>query len=283
MARKINAGDNVGRFDVFQVDPRNVKVNPALRARWEEEPPGPERVQELAESFLQHGQSNPCVARMDPADKTLIIEQGQTRHAAAMWIVENRDPKFRLQVKVVDRNEEEGFVCAIEENRIRTETTAMDDAYNMRRLRGHYGWDDPKIESLFKCRSAYLRNLETLLTLPVRLQRMVHRGELSVSNAVLLANLSGDDMQEALSEAETQRTSSGRVTGAAVRPAVRSRVKNGQKVARTLKDIRESVAAICLRTDAPPKVQEFTGLFQGFAKGELSEDEFSDRIVALLG
>lgn len=283
MARKINAGENVGRFDVFMVDPRNVKVDPSLRARWELEPPGPERVRELAESFLEHGQSNPCVARMDPSDKTLIIEQGQTRHAAAMWILENRDPKFRLQVKVVDRNEEEGFVCAIEENRIRTETTPMDDAYNMRRLRNSYGWDDPKIEALFKCRSAYLRNLETLLALPIRIQRLVHRGELAVSNAMLLANLSGDDLQDALTEAESQRTISGRVTGAAVRPAVRNRVNNGQKVARTLRDIRLSFATICVRPDATPKVQEFTEMFQGFAKGEVSEVEFSDRVVELLG
>lgn len=285
MARRINAGENVGRQDVFLVDPREVTVDPALRARWEVDPPGPEAVQELVESFLEFGQSNACVARQNPVDKTLIIEQGQTRHAAALWIVNNRDPKWRLKVTVVDRNEEEGFVCAIEENRVRNETTAMDDAHNMRRLRDAYGWDDARICKTFRCQTQYLRTLETLLSLPVKVQRLVHHHKLAVANAVLMANLAGRDLDDALREVENATSANGRINGSAVRKAVRTRTEaapNGKKVARTLKDIRGTFTSL-QADDQPDSVRKFADLFLKFVKGDITDKTFQKRTVELIG
>lgn len=283
MARKINAGENVGRSDMFLVDPREVIVDPNLRARWAKAPPGPDAVRELVEDFLANGQSNPCVARMQASDKRLIIEQGQTRHAAALWIVENKDKNWRLKVTIGDRNEEEGFVCAIQENRVRTDTSPVDDAFNMRALRDRYGWDDKRICAFYKIKSPVLRDWETLLTLPDKVLHLVHGRKLSVANAVLLAGLAGSELSAALKEAQAApATRGGRVNPSAVRQAVRSRKgsTNGH-VARTLKDVRSKFTTFSAREDIPPKARDLGTAILRFISGESNEAEFDEFVAGL--
>lgn len=270
MARKINAGKNVGRGDIYKVDPQEVIVDPNMRARWET--PGKRRVEELAHSMYENGQFNPVVCRMSAADKRIILEQGGTRLEAALWITENLDPNWRIEVKIVDHNEEEGFASAILENKDRNETSPMDDASNMRTMRERYGWSDKDIQRLLSCNSSYLRSLEVLLTLPKKVQSLVHRRKLAVSAAVLLAGLSGAELDEALSKAKA----SGKIDSEQVHNVAR---RNGKTVRRSLKHVRKVFSSM----DAPPPpVQTFAERLEEFLSGEADEETFRDYLISVL-
>lgn len=266
MARTINAGENVGRGDLFKVDPRKIIVQPDLRARWAN--PGQSEVIALAESMLRHGQQHAITCRMNPGDKRIILEQGGTRLEAGLWLVKNRDKSWRIEVKIVDHNEEDGFAAAVAENRDRNETSAMDDAANMRRFRERYGWKDKQIKESLGCQSPHLRNLEVLLTLPKKVQQLVHQRKLAVSAAVLLAELSGPELSTALTEA----SASGKVDSQKVRQAAR---RTGQKVSRTLKDMKTLFIRLEKQEDMSDEVQVLSRGMLDFAAGTIDEQSLT--------
>jgi hypothetical protein len=84
------------------------------------------------------------------------------------------------------------------EGRERRETTPVDNAVAQRRLREDYGWTDTKIAEFYRCSAPYVGTLKKLLTLPTRVQRLVHGKELSVQAATALADLPPDEQANVL-------------------------------------------------------------------------------------
>lgn len=272
MAKHINAG-NVGRSDMFKVDPNEIIVDPEMRARWEV--PGEDRVLEIADSMFDFGQQQPIICRCRPDDKKLVLEAGGTRLEAAKLIVANRDPNWRIEVKVMDHNEEDGFVSAIIENRIRNETSPMDDAVNVRALRERYGKEDQEVCDILHCKSTYLRQLETLLSMPKKVQKLVHQRKLSVAAMQLLVGLTGDALEEALS----QNTGKGTIDTSHVRQTARNR---GKRVARSLKDVRTTFTKFSESETVPDRGKQFIARFLEYVAGTIDEETFLNDLMNVI-
>ena len=195
MAIKINAGD-VGRGDVFYIDPHEIIVDEKLNGRWE--PHDEEAVKALAKSYEEEGQLQAVQVRK-VADNRVQLVMGYRRHAAAVEFNKRHpDKPMKLKAVVVTINDEEAFRRNIVENRERRETTPIDDAYNQRRLRENFGWNDTRIAAFYGVTAPYVGLLKKLLSLPTDTQKLVHGRQLSVKAAAALTELTPEEQQKAL-------------------------------------------------------------------------------------
>ena len=202
MAIKINAGD-VGRGDVFFIDPQEIIVDEKLNGRWE--PHDEAAITSLAKSFEEEGQLQPVQVRR-VADNRVQLVMGYRRHAAVVEF--NRlhpDKPMKLKAIVVTINNEEAFRRNIVENRERQETTPIDDAFNQRRLRDDYGWTDTKIAEFYGLTPPYVGLLKKLLTLPTATQKLVHSRQLSVKAGLRRSTeLTPEQQQQAIEPAQSR-------------------------------------------------------------------------------
>jgi ParB-like chromosome segregation protein Spo0J len=219
MARTLNTdGKKYTRTDMWQVDPTSVVVDADANGRFE--PIDYQHAVSLARQFIngEIGQIQACPVR-EGENKRLHLSAGFHRHAAAL-IVKKGDkaegipphPDFKLKVTLKTESEDEAYVSNVAENEQRKNTTHMDRAVNMRRLRT-IGKSDEDICLLFRRQrvdpktkkalpdTVYLRKLERVLTLPREYQTMLHHGEINLEQAVQFADLSEDDRKQTLAEA----------------------------------------------------------------------------------
>jgi len=195
VAARINAGD-VGRGDVFFIDPQEIIVDEELNGRWT--PHDGEAVEDMAKSFEAEGQLQPVQVRK-VADNRVQLVLGYRRHRAALLYNQRHpDSPMKLKCVVVTVNDEEAFRRNIVENKQRAETTPIDDAFNHRRLREEFGWTDARIAGFYGMTPSYVGLLKKLLLLPTDAQLHVHKRQLSVQAAAALADLPAEEQKQAL-------------------------------------------------------------------------------------
>jgi len=220
MAIKLTAGDETRRVDTFLLNPFDIIVDEANRGRVI--PPTDDQIKELALSMLQNGQIQPVECRRD-TDSRPVLVLGFTRCAAARLIRTGFDtgeglyaqaPDFKLKVNLVDNNDEAAFLRNIAENRDRNATSIIDDIHNWRKLSDMYGKTDAEIAALYKCSTTHISRNRKLLKLSRATQIQVHRGELTVAAALILA----DEVPEAshADVIEAVLHDKGAVTGAGI-------------------------------------------------------------------
>lgn len=225
MSMKIDVGpDGARRADLFWVDPFAIQVLDDLRGR--RRPPGDGEIVAMATSLLDHTQLQPVNARRIEGNR-LLLTAGFTRTAAARLIrtgftdangMVRKDEKFRIQVRVVDCNEQAAFVGNVIENCRRNATSPVDDAHNQQRMRDRYGMGDKEIAELYGDGGvARVSRLKGLLRLSDAQQKLVHDGAMSVDAALATLDLPEEDRATAFDEA----AAGSRVTGARVRRQVR--------------------------------------------------------------
>lgn len=198
MVMKLNAGD-VTRGDLFFVDPFQIIVKEELRGR--RFPPTSEQITEMAMSIFDNNQRQPIECRR-VADNRLQSTAGFTRINAVRLIREGftgtdgefrQDPEFKVQVKVVNANDETALRNNIIENAHRNGTSDIDDAHNQNTLRERYGYDDAKIAQLYQYKSTNkVGRLRRLLELSIAEQELVHTGKLATQAAIDSLELSAD-------------------------------------------------------------------------------------------
>ena len=196
MAMKINAGE-VGRADYFFIDPDQIVVDEKLNGRWT--PHDQESIASMAKSFEEDGgQLQPVQVRRIADNRVQLVLGYRRYNAALLYNKQHPDNPMKLKAIVVQINDEEALRRNIIENRERKETTPVDDAYSQRRLREDYGWNDTKIAEFYRMSPPYVGILKKLLTLPTKVQRLVHGKELSVQAATSLADLPPDEQAQVL-------------------------------------------------------------------------------------
>ena len=285
MAIKINAGD-VGRGDVFFIDPQEIIVDEKLNGRWE--PHDEAAIKSLAKSFEEEGQLQPVQVRR-VADNRVQLVMGYRRHAAVVEF--NRlhpDKPMKLKAIVVTINNEEAFRRNIVENRERQETTPIDDAFNQRRLRDDYGWTDTKIAEFYGLTPPYVGILKKLLTLPTATQKLVHSRQLSVKAAAALTELTPEQQQQAIEPAPVQvdpqpdatpmKTDLTEKMSSRVVKAVRAaKIKKGGKQARSLAEVRKFFEGL----NETPQVKALAGMMLEFIQGRLTDETMTSNLIDL--
>lgn len=274
MATKINAGD-VNRSDLFFITPTEISVDESVNGRWM--PHDDASVAELVSSYEAVGQLQPVQIRKI-ADNKVSLVMGYRRWKAAVKFNElHPDKPMKLKCVLSSLNAEEALVRNIAENRERKETSCVDDAYNMRRLREEYGWTDIKIAEFYKVTSSYVSQLKKLLTLSLDLQRKVHNKVLSLESALALADLSEVEQAEALADADAEGGSSTKNVKKAVR---KKKVKKGQKQARSLAEVREYLEGLTGPVDACKPLAE---LFLSFIGGSITDADMTTALNGIVG
>lgn len=228
MALKVNAGDDVKRGDLFFVDPFQIIVKEELRGR--RFPPTSEQIVEMAMSIYDNTQRQPIECRR-VADARLQSTAGFTRVNAIRLIregfegtdgVHRQDPEFKVQVKIVDCNDETALRNNIVENAHRNETSDVDDAHNQNTLRERYGYDDTKIAQLYQYKSTVkVGRLRKLLQLSEAEQELVHTGKLGTQAAIDALELPADKRAELFAQLADGK---GKINGSAVADQVREHI-----------------------------------------------------------
>ena len=273
MAARINAGD-VGRGDVFFIDPQEIIVDEKLNGRWT--PHDAEAVEDMAKSFEADGQLQPVQVRK-VADNRVQLVLGYRRHRAALLYNQRHpDSPMKLKCVVVTVNDEEAFRRNIVENKQRAETTPIDDAFNQRRLREEFGWTDARIAEFYSMTSSYVGLLKKLLMLPTDAQLHVHNRELSVQAAAALADLPAQEQKQALASQQPGESLSKSV----VKRVRERKIARGGKQSRSLAEVRSFLEGLTGPAERP-QVKDLCDLLLEYIQGRLADDTMAQRLSAL--
>jgi ParB/RepB/Spo0J family partition protein len=198
MAAKIDAGD-VKRGDLLFLDPLEIIVPEGFNGRHFAHTP--EAIRERAENMALRGQLQPIRIRRR-ADFKVEITSGFLRHAAAL-LLRKSNPEYRIQA-VMDTaiNDLDAFMANVDENRQRSSTNPIDDAYNIDRFIAQFGWEAKKVAEFYGMTPTKVGELRKLKALPERAQRLVASGRLKVAPALMLLALTEEDMAPILAQKE---------------------------------------------------------------------------------
>lgn len=258
MATKLagERGKDYRRGDMYHFDPTKVHVRNDLRGRWKA--PTERDILELAISFFLYGQIQPCEVRLVTVNgvaNTPQLNSGFTRCAAARLLREGftvpedfkledlnepenveeasqdskrfvapgefvQDSEFMLQVKAVRCDDRQALERNIEENRRRTDTSDIDDAYNQNTLREKYGYNDSEIARRYGYNNATkVSRLKKLLLLPDEIKMMVHDKRMATAAAIDLLDRPESEWEAIVAEA----MKGDKVNGTDVRKIVREK------------------------------------------------------------
>lgn len=292
MAMKINAGDDIRRGDIYLVNAFEILVREDLRGR--HTAPSPEQIVSLATSMHEHGQKQPVECRR-VQDNRLLLVSGFTRNAAARLIREGftdsegayrQKPDFLLKCLIVDCNDQESLISNIVENTHRNQTSPIDDAFNQRRMRQDYGFEDQEIARLYRWDAAKVSRYRKLLALSPEVQLQVHRREITVTAALVVADIPEPEQAKAI---EAARALNGKATAAEVKNAAREQVnekilrdaKNGEEAQLHLQSASGTPAAPATPRPKARSVKEVRSYFET-APIEPAQKTFAAALIAYI-
>jgi ParB/RepB/Spo0J family partition protein len=178
------------RGRVFMVDPRELVVDLERNARRYM----PQDVQDLAVSMAENDQLQDVMVRRTGDGKFTVVA-GNLRTLAGRFLIEQKlKEDFQLRCCLVDSGDAKAFVQSIVENLDRTDVSIIDTAHNIRRLMDLTGKSQTEVASLYHKSASWISQTLLLLTLPARMQRAVHDGEISAESACLDARRSLREM-----------------------------------------------------------------------------------------
>lgn len=232
-------------------------------------------IRNLAESILAQGQLQPVIVRKSK-DGNVTLSAGFCRYLAVKMINEDKMSSTgeELFIKAIreDQSDADAFVLNIRENKDRKATSLIDDSYNHKRLREEFKWTNIRIAHEYHCTPVWVGQIAKLLKLSDDIQKRVHSGEIPPSIAIQLSDLSPEDQDEVIAEAEANGVS---LKLDDVKDRIRESRSNGadgDNVARSLKQIRkylESVKEDKKTDDAPTYV--LANDFLRFINGRIGE------------
>jgi len=211
----------------------------------------PKTIRNLAESILTQGQLQPVIVRKNKETGEIALSAGFCRYLAIKLINEDKELSSHLNgeelfIKAIreDQSDADAFVLNLRENKDRKATSLIDDAYNHQRLRKEFGWTNIKIATEYHCTAVWVGQLSKLLKLSADIQKRVHSGEIPPSIAIQLADLSPEDQDDVIAQAEADGVS---LKLDDVKDKIRESRANGDdgdNVARSLKQIRKYLESV---------------------------------------
>jgi hypothetical protein len=194
------------RTSEYRLLPEDITIKPALNGRHVL----PD-IEWLIQDILVNGQHTPVPIRNDGGKAVLVA--GFSRYRAVSEINKRNlmGQPVQLRCTYVQCSEEEGFLTAISENRMRNQTTELDDAYNIKRLMKQYAKTEEQVAVIYfpgaqgedlKAALRWVRKREALVNLSPEAEQAMKDGRLKGSAAVSIAKLSQDQQKAAISKAK---------------------------------------------------------------------------------
>ena len=276
---KVYAADKTSEF--FWVDPTflDLGYNSRIHAEVNEKQDDIAR----AVDIYNGGQLVPCVVRKKEDGKLeLIAGFGRCRSVTLIRNgfraeeVQYHDADRKLLVRIDDsiKTDVDAFVASIREN-VRKEVSPINVASQQEVLRKDYGLSDTAISEIYGYNNtnAISRN-KKLLTAPQEVQKLVHKGELSVDACVNLLKLPKDKQDELL-------TSGGKVTAAKVNEVIAAEIEKKEEAAEGPKgdkaDAKEKDVSV-----RPRNTAAVVKTLDGILDDADAEPALSDTVVAFL-
>lgn len=220
--------ESMAKVPVGLFDPKDIVVDHEANSRaglhTEED------VDAMAKSYENQGQLDAVLVRENEDGKPELVA-GYLRYSAAVkYNMDHPDEPMKLECKFVKRNTEEAFLTDVITNLRRKNTTPVDDAAAMKRMREEMDWKDGKIAKFYGCSQSYVSQLKNVFNLSEDAKDRLHAGEYSWNVALLMAKETTEDQDEiialALEELEEEATAKnpadGKVTTDALKSALRA-------------------------------------------------------------
>jgi len=147
-----------------------------------------EKLQELANSIVEHGLIQPVVLRK--AKKGYEIVAGERRWRAARIVGVKEIPCI-----VKELTDEENMLLAIIENMQREDLNPIEEAEGLRQMMDTYGFTQEQISKSVGKSRPYIANSLRLLNLPDTIIEYVSEGRLSAGHGKAIAGLEDDKRQ----------------------------------------------------------------------------------------
>lgn len=165
-----------------------------------------EDVEELAQSILKYGQDTPVHVKRLPNNAGFKLISGNRRVKAIRKINDELPEDQHIPVKaiIVRQNDHEMILSNIRENVDRKEYTPMDQATAAHRLIEKLGYTQAQAAAELHVTPAWISQILNLLDLNYDVQVQVHRGTISVSDAIEMAKtMDSDDQREIVAAINT--------------------------------------------------------------------------------
>lgn len=169
-----------------------------------------EELQSLGESIRNHGILQPLVVRQVGERFQLIAGERRLRAAQAVGM-------SAVPVTVVDFNDQQVLEAALVENIQRADLNPIEKAQGFKEYLDRYHLTHEQLAARLGMARPSITNLVALLDLPIEVQAMVKRGELSQGHAKVLKGLSDPLRQLSLSKEIVARGLSVHATEALVK------------------------------------------------------------------
>ena len=214
--------------------PEEITVNEEMNGRHEL----PD-IEWLIESILTHGQMQPIVIRKEAGNP--VLTAGFSRWRAVAAINERglgKGGRIPLRCSYTAMNEEQAFIANIEENRVRNQTTPIDDAYNIQRLINVYRKSETDVAEIYHESTGWIKGRLDMIELTPEMQTAVAEGRVKESAVKAIGKLS-KSLQKKAAKIE------GKITTKAVKelagtPAKPIKYKNDPEIMRRLTLLFES-------------------------------------------
>ena len=197
-----------------------------------------EKIQDLANSILQHGVIQPIVLRKK--DKGYEIVAGERRWRAAIKAGLSEVPCL-----VRELDDEQNMLIAIIENMQREDLNPIEEAEGLNRMAVVYGMKQEEISKSVGKSRPYITNSLRLLKLPDYVQKMISTGAISAAHGRTVVTIENEDarrtlcnkiVKEGLSVRETEKLAA-EIGKPKKRPAKKVKNPNVSRVETELKDI----------------------------------------------
>jgi len=203
-----------------EVDPTLIVVDPKINSRTVR----PDRVKSMVESYKQRGQDTPVRVVLIDGKYKLVF--GYTRHAAAVeYNKEHPDAPMKLKIEVVRNvDEKAAYISSVVENFERTDPTPIELATQAKTLEQDFGMAPGDVAKVFGKPGSdgvdWVNQIQKLLTLPAKAQKMVEQKQLPTIAALELVGLPEKEVADILDKAPRFGPEN-RIKGEAVRTAAR--------------------------------------------------------------
>lgn len=170
---------------VVYIDIGNIKPNQHQPRKYFQE----DRIEELAQSILEHGIIQPLVVR-PAAEDTYELVAGERR-----WRAARRAGLQKVPCLVREFTDEQNMLVAIIENLQREDLNPIEEARGLHQMMETYGMTQDEVSKSVSKSRPYISNALRLLKLPEEVQEFVATGKISMGHARALINIKSKSEQ----------------------------------------------------------------------------------------
>jgi ParB family chromosome partitioning protein len=173
------SGDSVVYIDINEIKPNHNQPRKTFNE---------EKIEELADSILEHGIIQPLVVRKNGSSYEIVA--GERR-----WRAARKASLDRVPCIIREFSDEENMLIAIIENMQREDLNPIEEAEGINQMIMTYGLTQDQVSKSVSKSRPYITNSLRLLKLPDEIKDLVSDGRLTTGHARALVNVKSKALQ----------------------------------------------------------------------------------------